>query len=235
VWVTDEPCPGCGEPLAAGPRGTWRACLACHIAATPAAVLAPYARGDGAPQRQVATQRERDLAALALVRCKGIMLAELAELADDDRLTEESRPVVEWFRERVKAASSGHRLDELAALLPDAGIRRRRWWHGQPAAITAPAWDSDDGEDLGHDGEDLDDGEADYPLAIEGAAVPDNAAALARSGYRADPAAVDEGRCCIEASTGLSPGPCPGAAAQTFGPYQVCERHYQALTFGSQR
>lgn len=155
---TAEPCPGCGEPLTAGPRGTWRACGPCHVLVTPAAVQAPYARGDSAPQRQVLSQRERDLAALAIARRKGVMLAQLDALAGDDRLAAESRPTVEWFRDEVKAATTDGRLDELAALLPQAGIRRRHWWQGQPAAIPPPGWDDEDdaggedqaGEDDGH-------------------------------------------------------------------------------------
>jgi len=205
----------------------------------PAAVSAPYARGGDAPQRQVTTQRERDLAALALVHRKGVILNRLAPLANDDRLTEELRLAVEWFREQVKAANSEHRVDELAGLLTEVGIRRRRWWHAEPAAIIAPAWDHEnDSEDLDHDDDaDLDDSDAGQVRAVEGAPAPDYAAALASRGYRADAAAGDDGRCCIDAQPGpgrVSPGPCPGAAPCTFGPYPVCERHYQALTFGRQ-
>jgi integrase len=75
------------------------------------------------------------------------MLAQLDRLADDDRLDPESLPVVEWFRDEVKAAATGGRLDELAALLPQAGIRRRRWWHGRPALDSAGYLDDEDQAD----------------------------------------------------------------------------------------
>jgi len=179
AFRTAEPCPGCGELLAAGCRGTWRACGRCRMLAVPAAVSAPYSRGQEAQQRQVLSQRERDLAALALARRKGVMLAGLDALAADDRLHPESVPVVEWLASEVRAAATGERLNELAELAadPEAGIRRRRWWHGQPAALAA-AYD---------DGQDDDDGPEPArdpaPLAIAASPVIDYAAELAARGW----------------------------------------------------
>jgi len=145
---TAEPCPDCGAALMASPCGTWRACLACRAAVVPAAVSAPYKHGGRDDGRQVVSQRDRDLTAISLARRKGVMLSQLAALAGGDRLHPESLPVVEWFSEQVKAAAGDARLDELAALLPESGIRQRRWWQPQPAtAIDAAAWDDDDQDD----------------------------------------------------------------------------------------
>ncbi len=110
--------------------------------------------------RRVRSQRERDLDAIELAKRKGIMISQLGQLAADDRLHPESRPVVEWFAQQVRDAAAGTRLDELAALLPGAGIRRAHWWQGSPAAIETEPYDGeDDGEDQGDDAED----DADYP------------------------------------------------------------------------
>jgi hypothetical protein len=171
AYRTEEPCPDCGDPLLADPQGTWRACAACRRGVVPAAARAPYARGEDAPQRQVISQRERDLEALGLARRKGVMLAQLDALAADDRLHPESVPVVEWLAGEVRAAASGRRLDELAELAADpaAGLRRRRWWHGQPAALPAAYEDQD--QDLGEDYDDEDqaDEHEDRPGAIAAA------------------------------------------------------------------
>jgi hypothetical protein len=147
---TSEPCPDCGEPLYATLRGTRRVCLPCARKVVPRGVAAPYDRA-AAGVRQVKSQRECDLEAIGLARRKGVMLAQLAELGIDDRLHPESRPVVDWFAEQVKAAASGARLDELAARLPEAGIRRRGWLTSRPAAL--PVADDYDDE---HQADDAD-------------------------------------------------------------------------------
>lgn len=151
-YRTAEACPDCGELLLAGPRGTWRACGSCRRAVVPAAVSAPYARSGDSARRHVVSQHERDLEAITLARRKGVMLAQLAQLADDDRLHPESGPVVEWLTGEIRAAATGSRLDQLAALAADpaAGIRRRHWWQNQPAAISAD-YDDDDDDDQGDD------------------------------------------------------------------------------------
>jgi hypothetical protein len=146
VSQTSEPCPECGTPLHASPRQTMRACLTCTQRVIPAGVAAPYQRGPQPGGRQVRSQRERDLDAIALAQRKGVMLDQLARLASDPGLHEQSRPVVDWFAEQVRAATSPARLDELADLLPDAGIRRRHWWQGEPAAITAAPGDDEPGD-----------------------------------------------------------------------------------------
>jgi len=175
-WKVNEPCPGCGGPLYTSGRGTIRVCLACRHRVTPPGVSAPYQRG-GQAVRQVKSQRERDLEALELVQQKGVMLHQLDELAADDRLDPGSRPVVEWFAAEVRAAKAGDRLTELAGLLPDAGIRRRHWWQGEPAAIEAPDDDVDQGDDPDDDGDDEDPGA--WPAPVSKAALPDFTAELA--------------------------------------------------------
>lgn len=166
VYVqTAEPCPDCESPLAATLRGTQRVCLACVHRVVPRGVRAPYERGTGIV-RQVKSQRERDLEAVALARRKGVMLAELAALAADKNLHPESRPVIEWFADEVKTATGNARLDELAGLLPDAGIRRRHWWQSQPATLTAPVYDDEDqGDDDEYDDE-SDAGEIETPPSL---------------------------------------------------------------------
>jgi hypothetical protein len=127
----------------------------------------------------VRSQRERDLDAIALARRKGVMLAQLGQLATDDRLDPASLPVVEWFRDQVEDAAGDRRLDDLAGLLPEAGIQRRRWWQ-QPAAITGAAYDDDD--DMYDDG-----GQACDGLPGRPAAVIDYAAELAARSWIFEP------------------------------------------------
>jgi hypothetical protein len=206
---------------------------------TPPAVLAPYQR-DGAPAaaRQVKSQRERDLEALGLARRKGIMLGQLAELAADDRLDPASLPVVEWFREQIKDAASDGRLDELAALLPEAGIRRRHWWHGQPAAIEPADYDDGDQAD-GLDYDDEDDDEYSAPAVV---AIPASMAArqhptqpqpmtwadaLAACGWRLSPTI---GGCqIVEHSALCGAGTAHHIASVTGAGGWVCSQHYVTL------
>lgn len=173
--LTDEPCPHCGAPLIASRRGTLRVCNGYGKVA-PAGVLAPYERGDSTG-RQVKTQRETDLEALDLAGRKGVMLGELDTLADDDRLDSASRMKVEWFADQVRAARTGGRLDDLATLFADAGIRRR-WWR-RPAVITAGYADEDEYDDEYPDDDDeQDDGQDREPARL--ALVPPAPAAPPR-------------------------------------------------------
>jgi hypothetical protein len=209
AYQTDDACPDCGAMLLAGPRGTWRVCGSCRRPVVLAAVSRPYERGQ---QRQVVSQREKDLAALALARRKGMMLAQLATLAADERLHPESQPAVEWYSAEVRAATSESRLDELAELAdgPDSGIRRRRWWQGRPAPIGAPDWPEDDDDD-DDQGDDDDRPAAPAPLAIEAAPAPSPAltwaAALDACGWRLSPviggcSVIDErGHCGAQPNT----------------------------------
>jgi hypothetical protein len=158
--ATDWTCSDCHAPVRTEPRGTALWCSGCGESLTPPAVLAPYQRGTEVT-RAAKSQRERDLEALALARRKGTMGAQLAALADDGKLTDDSAAVVAWFAEQVKAAASAARLDELVELFAEAGIRRRRFWQGRPAAITA-----------GYDDEDDDEGQDDEPARLH--AVPDD-------------------------------------------------------------
>lgn len=212
---TTEVCPECGETLLAGPRGTWRACAGCSRVSVPAAVCGPYAHGEG---RHVASQRERDLEAIALAQRKGIMLAQLAALAADDKLDPASLPVVEWFRDQVRDAPGDGRLDALAGLLPEAGIRRRRWWQGQPAAITAG---------YAEDDEDQDDEPPPAQLAVVAAPAARRpemtwAGAVAACGWRLSP--VTGG--CQVTETGR---PCGAEVRHSITGGWVCARHHAAL------
>jgi hypothetical protein len=207
-----------------------RVCLACGHRVIPYGVRAPYERGTAAV-RQVRSQRERDLDALALARRKGVMLAQLAQLADDDRLHPESRPVVEWLADQVKTAAAETRLNELAALLPEAGIRRRHRWQGRPAALAAvPAWEDDDQDQDDEDGDDYDSGGSAGPVPLALAPTPDRgsgrpmtwADALDRLGWRLirlrDGCEVSEG------------GPACGADIRaSIGDGWACQQHYAAL------
>lgn len=211
--MTTEPCPHCDQPLK-GTR-TLRACTA-HLRVTPRGVRAPYERDTGTG-RQVKSQRERDLDAIRLAKRKGFMLAQLDRLGADDRLHPESRPVVEWFAEEVKTAAAGARLDELAALLPDADIRRAHWWQGTPAEIE-PADYNDDGQ--------ADELAADEPLALgpAPARATDYAGAMAVLGWRMTREPVD----------GCQVGACgaPWAehiATASWAGGLACRRHLAAL------
>jgi len=147
------------------PLDTWRVCLNSRHAVVLAAVSAPYQHAAG--QRHVVSQRERDLVAIELERRRGVMLAQLGELADDDRLHPESVPVVGWYTAEVRAARTETRLDELADLAsgPDSGIRRRHWWQSQPAGLVLVA-DDDDQDDEPDDGHYRAEVAAPSPLAI---------------------------------------------------------------------
>ncbi len=118
------------------------------------------------PAAERARRAGTDRAAIELAQRKGIMLRQLAELADDKRLHPDSLPIVEWFEREARAATTDERLDALADLLPESGIRRRHWWQGAPEALDP--WDdqADDEypEPLGDDDQDDDDPDS-GPLA----------------------------------------------------------------------
>jgi len=231
-----DPCPGCGGGTLASPRGTVRACPACSTRVAPPGVLAPYQRDGAMAARQVRSQRERDLDAIGLARRKGVMLAQLDALAADDRLDPASMPVVEWFRAQVKDAAGDGRLDELAALLPEAGIRRRRWWHRQPAAITAGYADEDDeddsGEDEGQDYEDQDyedqDGSGMPAIRAAPARAADYAGAMSALGWQMT--RQPGGGCQIDTGRGTCGSPWAEhiATASWAGGF-ACSRHLAAL------
>lgn len=229
-YRTSEPCPECGEALIAEPRGIWRACGTCVRPVTPPGISAPYAAGS-ARQRQVRSQRERDLEAIALARRKGVMLAQLGALAADGRLHPESLPVVEWFRDQVKDAGTDGRLDDLAGLLPEAGISRRRWWQGQPAVIGPSRYD--DEEDQG-----VPEWEA-APRAIEAppaVAVAGYAAELAARGWVLQPHGM--GTCHVvelapHGWSGVPPEPCLRRASRIIPGGMICGSHDRAVTVRS--
>jgi len=231
-----EPCPHCGEAqVRAEPRGTIRACLGCGKRVTPHGVLAPYERG-AEITRVAKSQRERDLDALDLAGRKGIMLGQLGGLADADRLDDASRLKIEWFAEQVKAAATAARLDELAALFGEAGIRPRRWWQGKPAAITAGYADDEDTEDDYDDaGEDQGDGPA-AELATVTSIAPQQRRAtwadgFAAYGWRLTPR-DDSGICPVISSEGRCHRPSGGHPPVTDGIVRdawPCDWHYDAL------
>jgi hypothetical protein len=99
-------------------------------------------RGE-ATGRQIKTQRETDLEALDLAGRKGVMLGQLRDLAESDRLDDASRLKIEWFSDAVKAACTAARLDDLADLWAQARIQPRRWRQPRPAVLDA----ADDCED----------------------------------------------------------------------------------------
>lgn len=96
---------------------------------------------------------DADPATIELARRREVMLAQLAALADDTRLHPDSRVVVKWLGREVRAASTGERLAELAALLRESGIRRRYRWQGRPDALDPDA--DDDMDDQPGDEPDL--------------------------------------------------------------------------------
>jgi len=210
---TGGTCPDCHAPVMTEPRGTTLWCSGCKSAVTPPAVLAPYQRG-AQVTRAAKSQRERDLEALALARRKGAMGAQLAALADDERLTPDSAAVVAWFAEQVKAAASGARLDELVELFADAGIRRRRFWQGKPAALTA-----------GYDEDQADEPAPPRPALAAVPAVPHQmtwAEAIAASGLRVAPHLSG----CQLTEHGLQ---CSGWPGRHIGSAWICGPHYEAL------
>ena len=109
------------------------------------------------------------------------MRGQLDDIAADDRLTPDSRAVVEWFAEQVKAATTGQRLDDLADLYDAEKIRRRHWWDGRPAAITAGYAEDDDGPG---DEDEYDDEDDDGPGTAVVLATP---ASIAAQQHRAQP------------------------------------------------
>jgi hypothetical protein len=240
---TGEPCPHCGEAkVYAEPRGTVRVCFGCGKRVTPLGVLAPYERGAGV-ERAAKSQRERDLEALDLAGRKGVMLGQLRDLAATDRLDPASVLKVEWFAEQVKAAAAGARLDELAALFGEAGIRPRRWWQGRAAAITAGYDDEDTDEDgyAGYADED-DEDQADEHAAV--LAMPESIAAhqhraqplrmtwadaIAVCGWRIAPT---HGACQVIDEDGhhcAGPTSAPGIPDGRGGHAWLCQPHYGTL------
>lgn len=103
------PCPSCGGAVVVSPGGTVWVCRGDCGKVAPSGVLAPHQR-DTSPARQVRTQRERDLDALALAKSKGIMLAQLKMLAGDTRIDPVHLPAIEWFADEVRGATSQARL-----------------------------------------------------------------------------------------------------------------------------
>jgi hypothetical protein len=149
------------------------------------------------------------------------MRAQLDDLAGDERLSADSRPIVEWFIDEVRSAKSNGRLDELTALFPHAGIRRKRWWHGRPTAIESGAYTDDEDEDQDDPDDDADAG----MLAIAAAPARVNCAAqlAARSWTLRHPG---DGRCHVVNAYGED---CAGLAEHAIPGGAICERHRQAL------
>lgn len=150
-------CPGCEsdrpDKVMASPLGTTLVCMECVWPVTPASVISPYEGADNGAAldiRHVKSQRETDLEAIEMAQAKGAILGHLDQLASDARLHPDSRPVVEWFAEQVKAATGRGRLDELIALLPTS-IKKRHWWQSGPPALDPAASDEDQDQDYDDD------------------------------------------------------------------------------------
>jgi len=146
-------CPACGTPM------RWTGAHTAVVCASPEHERAQWSISPGAagrveahaaaldrranrssakvadPTAERAKRLEVDRAAIELAKRKGVMLRQLGALADDDRLDPESLPVIEWFRREAASATTEDRLDDLADLLPESGIRRRHWWQGSPEAL----------------------------------------------------------------------------------------------------
>jgi len=164
-YYTAERCPECGEALYAGRRGTWRVCTACKMIAVPAAVSAPYARGDGAAQRKVVSTQEKDAESRELAVRRGDFKREIERQLAGDQLTPQSRDILEWYADEVGKAPTAARLDDLIEQARGERLRSRHFWQGEPAAIEAPA-----AADL-EDQDDEDDGET-YVYDAAGQLVP---------------------------------------------------------------
>jgi hypothetical protein len=188
----------------------------------PAGVRAPYDRETPAV-RQVKSQRERDLDAIALAQDKGVMLSQLDALAADPKLHPASLPVLEWFRAEVRDAASAARLAELVTLLPESGIRRRHWWQGEPEAIEADAWNEDDDEDAGYAYDDEDQADDEPPaVAVAPAALMPHQwpAGLSMEAPRRD------GRCQVRDARR---GRCTRPGTREVPLAVVCDDHYRIL------
>ena len=234
TYQTAEPCPACGTLLTAEPRGTWRGCLTCKRAVAPPGVSAPYASGANAPQRQVRSQRERDQEARALEARRQRLADELAAIAEDKRLTSESRGALKWYRAEVDQAKTMSRLDDLVEQFGGERLTRTGWL-ARPAVAEIEAADYDDGETDG-DWEEADWSE-DTPQAIAPAArvvsgrawtLPGPAGAmtwagaLARLGWRIVPSVTG-----CQISEGAAP--CGQWATRNADGAPMCHDHYQSL------
>jgi hypothetical protein len=142
----------------AEPRGTVRACLdgslgGCGKRVTPPGVLAPYQRGTEVT-RAAKSQRERDDDAKKTVLIAGEFLRQVRAMLDDPQIHPASADLLGWYEEEIteaRKARDGRRLAELAdefgADQEARAFRRRRWWQGQPAALTAGDAGEDEDED----------------------------------------------------------------------------------------
>jgi len=245
-----EQCPQCGAgEIWASPRGTIRVCASCGPV-TPRGVAAPYERGTGST-REARSQRERDDDAKKTVIVAGEFLRRVEALAADPRIHPASGDLLGWYAEEIadaRKARSGRRLAELAvefgADLKDGAIRRRYWWQGQPAAITAEPDDAaDDAQDDDYDEDDECPGDAPAALTASAPAVPAVVAgpqrmtwaeALAALGWRIMPVAEWAG-CQIVSQGGNRCGSPEEQAPYRVGPPDqrggwACGTHHFQLT-----
>jgi len=216
---TTDPCPECGAPLVAEPRGIWHACLACGTLVTPPGVTAPYAAGT-ARQRQVKSQRDRDADARALEARRQRLADELDTLTADKRLTSEARGTLKWYRAEVDKAADMARLDDLVEQARSERLPRAGWFSRPAAAeIEPPDYDDDDWEDG-------DEAQADDPAAPPAAPPPGRRMtwreAITALGWRLLPA----GNGCQLLADGR---PCAGPADRDIGSAWVCGAHYGSL------
>jgi hypothetical protein len=189
----------------------------------PAGVLAPYERGSGTG-REVRSQAERDNQSRELAIRRGKVKREIERQLADERLTPESRDLLNWYAEEAGKAQTLARLGDLIEQAGGEQLQRRHWWQGAPAALDA-GYDDDDGQD-DDDGDYYEDD--DGALAATGAAARTGyTAAMTARGYLVDRAAAPGGCQIFETSAG--PG-CGLAAVTALGGARVCELHRAALT-----
>jgi hypothetical protein len=228
---TGEACLDCGGELVTRARGTIRLCIPCGRRVVPPRMQAPYERGPG-QQRPARTQAEKDTAAIALARRKGVMLEQLEQLDADGRIRAEDRPVLAWFRHEVTAAGSEARLDQLTDAWKEHGPRPRRWWHADLPEIASGLQDDCDGEDQVYAadlaGDDEDQGDDDYPRSAT-AVTPLTAVTLQPHEWPRGWSMVAPGhdrRCQVVEATA---GACTAAAEHRVPLADVCGRHHRLL------
>lgn len=206
-----EPCPHCGESkVCVSPRGTVLWCWKCGEPIAPAGVNAPYERGIEVT-RAARSQHERDDDAKKTVLIAGEFLRQVRAMLDDPQVHPASADLLGWYEEEITEARKGRDGRRLAELADEFGadqearaFRRRHWWQGQPAAITAGY--ADDEDDEGEDYADEDEDQDGEPAAV--LATP---ASIAAQQHRAQPRRMTWAEGIAALGWRLSPadGTCP--------------------------
>jgi uncharacterized Zn finger protein (UPF0148 family) len=245
-----QDCPECGDALVWETAGTLLYCRTCEQPVFPPSLL-PAAPVEGDPRR-VATQAERDDAALELAERRAVVLEALGRVLAHDDLRADTRGRLGWYVEEIRAATTMSRLESLVERLAAERIRRTRWYSRNatnPAAIVAEVIqddpDSDDqDDDYAEDIEDSDQDPDEYPYVPPGTLVPalpaprlDHRAVIESNGFYQPYPNAPAGACQIlHRRSGMngqildSPRPCGGGGSRQFGPYRLCPGHAQQFT-----